>query len=67
MKNKNITVLINNAGVGKSGNFLEGSFEKDEQMLSLNIYSLQYLTRFFVKKFKENDRGIILNIGSIIA
>lgn len=67
VKNKNITVLINNAGVGKSGNFLEGSFEKDEQMLSLNIYSLQYLTRFFVKKFKDNDKGIILNIGSIIA
>ena len=50
VKNKKLTVdiIINNAGFGYSGPFLDSEFSGYEEMLNLNVYSLMELTYLFM-------------------
>jgi len=67
VKNKNIDVLINNAGFGLYGDFLQEDLKKEEQMLILNIITLTKLTRLFAEKMVQNNGGNIVNIASTAA
>lgn len=58
-------VLINNAGFGAYGRFLDIPWEKERAMLELDILSLVYLTRRFAADMVERGRGYILQIASI--
>lgn len=60
-----IDVLINNAGFGDYGYFYNTSFEKEQQMINLNITALTYLTKLYLKKMMERKSGKILNVASI--
>lgn len=62
-----INYLINNAGFGDYGNFLERSLAKYQQMIHLNITSLTELTWLFAKDMVKDKRGGILNIASTAA
>lgn len=66
LKQKNIKVdyLINNAGFGDSGFFFDSNWEKQEQMINLNITTLTHFTRLFLKDMVERKSGKILNIAS---
>ena len=44
-----IDILINNAGFGYSGKFLDSSMQNYEEMINLNICSLVNLTHLFLK------------------
>lgn len=57
-----VDVLVNNAGVGMTGEFLKLDPEKEEAMLSLNINSLVRLTRLFAAEMECG--GKILNVSS---
>lgn len=59
-----INYLINNAGFGDYGNFVERSLSKYQQMVHLNITSLTELTWLFAKDMVKEKRGGILNIAS---
>jgi uncharacterized protein len=63
-KNIQIDVLVNNAGFGDYGIFHESSWEKNSQMIDLNIKSLTELSYLFGKKMCERKNGKILNIAS---
>ena len=63
----NIDVLINNAGVGSSGEFCESEAEKTIAMLNLNMITLTELTLLFAQDMKRNKRGKILNVSSTAA
>lgn len=65
-KNK-IDILINNAGFGDCGFFVETSLEKDLNMIDLNIKAVHVLTKLFLKDFYEHNRGFILNVASAAA
>ncbi|AMD95239.1 SDR family NAD(P)-dependent oxidoreductase [Leptotrichia sp. oral taxon 847] len=68
--NIEIDILINNAGIGVYGNFLELShkeMEKIEKMLNLNIIAVVKLTKIFLNKMKKQKRGTILNVASTAA
>ena len=67
VKDTKIDVLINNAGFGLYGNFLDEDLKKEEQMLILNIITLTKLTRLFAKKMVKNGGGNIVNIASTAA
>lgn len=69
LKNKNITVdyLVNNAGFGIDGNFADISWEKEFDMLNLNMVTLAYFTKVFSKEMKQRGFGRILNIASTAA
>lgn len=67
VKNIDIDMVINNAGFGDFGLFDETNEEKELDMISTNITALHLLTKFFVQRFKQLNRGYILNVASIAA
>ncbi|WP_338984802.1 SDR family NAD(P)-dependent oxidoreductase [Spiroplasma endosymbiont of Diplazon laetatorius] len=64
-KKYNVEIVINNAGYGVWGYFDQTDLEKEMNMLDLNIKSLHIITKLFVQKFKENNKGRVLNIASM--
>lgn len=61
----NIDVLVNDAGQGVYGKFVDNELERELAIVQLNISSLISLTKFFVKDFVARGSGKILNVASI--
>ncbi len=59
-----IDVLVNNAGIGDSGDFAEEAPEDIERMIHLNISTLTSLTRLALPGMIERKHGKILNVAS---
>ncbi len=66
-QNIRIDVLINNAGFGDFGRFDSCDWQKQYEMIQVNITSLIQLTRCYLKGMVEYKRGKILNIASLAA
>lgn len=66
VKDKNIDIVINNAGFGLAGDFTETSLDKELDMIDLNIKAVHVLTKCFLKDFKEKNKGYILNVASVL-
>ena len=66
VKNQNLQVdyLINNAGFGDFGFFVDTNWIKEEEMISLNISALTQFTKLFVKDMVARRNGKILNLAS---
>lgn len=64
LKNKNIDVLINNAGFGLFGEFVDTDLDTELKMIDLNIKSYHILTKLFLQDFIKKDAGYILNVCS---
>jgi len=67
LKDEEIDIFVNNAGVGLCGDFLNTELEKELEMIDLNIKSVHILTKFFAKKFHDDKKGFILNVSSSAA
>ena len=65
--NLDIDILINNAGMGDWGLFVDSNIEKQGQMLQLNIVALTNLTRLFLPGMVKLQKGRILNVASTAA
>ena len=63
-KDRNIDILINNAGFGLFGLFTETDLARELEMIDLNIKAYHILTKLFLKDFVEKDNGYILNVAS---
>lgn len=63
-KDRNIDMLINNAGFGLFGLFTETDLARELEMIDLNIKAYHILTKLFLKDFVEKDNGYILNVAS---
>lgn len=63
-KNKDIDILINNAGFGLFGEFFETDLETEFKMIDVNIKAVHYLTKMFLFDFMKKDKGYILNVAS---
>ncbi|HLN21361.1 MAG TPA: SDR family oxidoreductase [Bacteroidales bacterium] len=57
--------LVNNAGFGDFRMFAESDWEKQEQMINVNITALTHLTRLFLPEMIRNGGGKILNTASL--
>lgn len=64
-RDKDIDMLVNNAGYGIFGRFDETDLEDELNMIGVNITSLHILTKLFLRDFKKRDSGIILNVASV--
>ena len=62
---KPIDVLLNNAGFGSQGAFVEIPWETMAQQIQLNILGLTELSWLFGRAMKERGSGWILNVASI--
>lgn len=62
-----VTGLINNAGFGDYGNFVEMPLKKDEEMIALNITALVGLTKLFAADMRTQGRGRIMNVASLLS
>lgn len=67
IKNQDIDVVINNAGFGLASKFVDSSLERELDMIDLNIKTVHVLTKNFVQKFIDQDKGYILNVASAAA
>ena len=66
-KNDDIDILINNAGFGVFGEFVDIDLNTEINMLDVNIRALDMLTKFYLKDMLKKDKGIILNVASSAA
>lgn len=63
--NLKVDYLINNAGFGDYGEFLDADINHHINMINLNIISLMQLCSYFGNEMKKNGFGKIMNLGSI--
>jgi short-subunit dehydrogenase len=61
-----IEVLVNNAGFGVYGEFLDQSAEKIAEMVRLNIMTLTELTHMFGQEMANRGHGQILLVASVL-
>lgn len=60
-----IDLLINNAGIGIYGPFIDIPWERENTMLMLDIINLVRLTKELAMKMVNRNSGYILNVASI--
>ena len=63
--NKDVDILINNAGFGVFGEFINSDLEKELNLIRTNITAVHILTKLYLKDMVEKNKGIILNVSSI--
>jgi len=61
---KTIDILINNAGIGKFGKFLDLTPEEFENIIKINLFGIYYATRAVLPGMIEQQSGDIVNISS---
>lgn len=62
-----VDVLVNNAGFGDQGAFLDSDWERQEKMVDLNILALMRLAHLFGNDMRARGCGRILNVASVAA
>src|SRR5215475_2423915 len=65
--NADITLLVNNAGIGATAPLLNADVEKMDDMIRLNVGALTRLTYAAAPGFVARGAGTIINISSIVA
>ncbi|MEO6547701.1 MAG: SDR family oxidoreductase [Ferruginibacter sp.] len=64
-KGLQIDVLVNDAGQGEYGEFVETNLEREMDIIQLNIISVVALTKLFLRDMVDRKEGKILNVASI--
>ncbi|CAM3294177.1 3-ketoacyl-ACP reductase [Filibacter tadaridae] len=59
-----IDILINNAGIGKFGKFLDLSPEEFKNIIDVNLMGVYYVTRAVLPEMIARESGDIINISS---
>lgn len=67
IKTEDIDLVINNAGFGLVGEFVETDIQRELEMIDLNITALHIITKEFLKIFDKKGKGHILNVASSAA
>jgi uncharacterized protein len=66
-QNIQIDYLINNAGFGDFGMFYETDWNKELQMINLNITTLTQFTKLYLQDMVKRRSGKIMNVASTAA
>jgi len=59
-----VDFLVNNAGVGDHGAFINSEWERIHSMLQVNVAALTYLTYRILPSMRKSGCGAILNVSS---
>lgn len=60
-------MLLNNAGFGDQGAFLDSDWARQEEMVKLNVLALMRLSYLFGTRMRVRGSGRILNVASVAA
>jgi len=58
-------LLVNNAGLGVAGDFIDSDPQATEAMLQVNVLALTRLTRHYLPRMRARTTGRVLNIASV--
>jgi len=64
-QNIGLDVLINNAGFGAHGRFVEMPLQRQLEVIKVNVMALTELTGLFLPGMIQRNSGGILNVGSV--
>ncbi len=69
VKKRNLTVdiLVNDAGFGDHGGFLDSNWNRQKDMININVLTLMQLTYLFGNEMRRRGFGRILNVSSVAA
>lgn len=67
INNEPIDVLINNAGFGLFGSFVDTDWERESEMLHVHILTTTHLTKLVLEGMVNRGSGKILNVSSLAA
>ena len=67
MGDRDIDVLINNAGFGLYGHFIRTDWEIEEAMLQLHVLNMTHLCKLILPKMIHRGSGRIMNVASLAA
>jgi short-subunit dehydrogenase len=62
-----VSHLVNNAGFGGYGHFVEPPLTRELEMIQLNISSLVVLTKLFAQEMLKRQNGRIMNVASLLS
>ena len=62
-----VELLVNNAGYGTAGKFVELDPEREVRMVRVNVEAVTALCSMFVPPMVDRGRGAVLNVASTIA
>ncbi len=62
-----VSYLINNAGFGEYGEFIDNEWEKLNSIMQLNMVSLVHLTKLYSKDMISSKFGKIMNVASTVS
>jgi short-subunit dehydrogenase len=62
-----IDFLINNAGFGSIGPFVDSRWERDASMIDLNVRAVAHLTHLYARDMVNQGGGRIMNVASTAA
>ena len=62
-----IDLLINNAGIGSAGGFIDQDWRHEQRLLELNVLALTRLCHSLGQLMKQRGGGKILNVASLAA
>ena len=66
LKENTVDILINSAGLALGTDPLfDGNFDDWDTMIDTNVKGLLYVSKPVIKQMKENNKGDIINLGSI--
>jgi short-subunit dehydrogenase len=64
---KEIGMLVNNAGFGSTGEFINTDTEHEIKMVKLNCLAPVILTHYYVNEMKDRNKGALVFLGSVVA
>ncbi|MEM1157236.1 MAG: SDR family oxidoreductase [Verrucomicrobiota bacterium] len=62
-----LEVMVNNAGFGGSGRIVDLEWNKQKDMINVNITALTYLSRHAARLMEQRNTGYIMNVASTAA
>jgi short-subunit dehydrogenase len=64
---QDITMLVNNAGVGPDGPLVDGNLDYLDRMILINVSALNRLAVAAASEFARRGKGTIINLASVVA
>jgi hypothetical protein len=62
-----IGILVNNAGFGLGGEFLETDLQREVEMIQVNVIAVTQLTKLFAAPMVRRRNGRVMNVASTAA